>query len=326
MEFDSENLISLVFTRKALWDKTTKEYRNRLKVDKLWRQVSNELGGDVTSTVNNDLLFNGFTSYFQFSADAVKKKWKNLRNSFGKELRKIPEGRSGNEGPLNFETYTTWPYFDSMLFLKDQMRSRKSGGNLPVDDDDVEEMDLQENELRAVPDEPNEVCNPDLSEIDSVIESIPQPSFHRSNRPVKRSAQLQLIAIEARKLKLLERKVGKSNTCDDDEDGAFFKSLLPHVRKLEPEEKLEFRMEIQSVVQKYVYKKNKLLNNPNIHNIQSSTPLRNHVPLTGVETTPLSPYQRDTQTEWPAEILSVEYQDDSMSSENQYSTIISTSP
>ncbi|XP_055615419.1 uncharacterized protein LOC129761705 [Toxorhynchites rutilus septentrionalis] len=47
---------------------------------------------------------------------------KSLRDTFGKELRKVPEGRSGDAGPLNFESHTSWPYYESMLFLMHQMR------------------------------------------------------------------------------------------------------------------------------------------------------------------------------------------------------------
>ena len=53
-----------------------------------------------------------------------------VRDMFGKELKKIQKARSGDEAPLNYETYTTWPHFKSMLFLKNQMKPRKSGGNL----------------------------------------------------------------------------------------------------------------------------------------------------------------------------------------------------
>lgn len=57
MESESENLISLVFARKPLWDKTLKQYRNRVIVDKLWRQVCNELGGEITSNLYNNRVF-----------------------------------------------------------------------------------------------------------------------------------------------------------------------------------------------------------------------------------------------------------------------------
>ncbi|XP_065078342.1 uncharacterized protein LOC135701461, partial [Ochlerotatus camptorhynchus] len=265
-EIDSENLIALVLTRKALWDKTLKQYRNRLMVDKLWRQVSCELGGEATT-------------------DAVKKRWKNLRTSFAKEMKKIPEGRSGDAGPSNYGTYTSWPFFESMLFLKDQVKPRKSGSNLSAggggNENDVDDEDLHESVSETIPEEPTD--NADAYEVAPAAEIIPHPNPQPRNRAGKRGVQQQLIDIEARKLRLLEKKANKSSACDDDEDEAFFKSLLPHVKKLKPREKLEFRMEMQSLVHKLVYKDNRTQDDPNVYNIQSSTPLQSHAPFAEFE-------------------------------------------
>lgn len=238
----------------------------------------------------------------------MKKKWKSLRDTFGKELRKIPEGRSGDEGLLNFETYTSWPYFESMLFLKNQMRPRKSGGNLSAGgggNDDVhleQHEDVEQDNVVGSLIDPIEVEYVDNYGVESATEILP-PS-NPPNRPTKRSAQQQLIDIEARKLKLLESKatLAKSST-DDDEDAAFFKSLLPHVRKLKPEEKMEFRMDVQGLVQKYVYKRNKSQENPfllshsplgensDTFEVQRDSPHNSNAPFAGIA--PLSSTTRN---------------------------------
>ncbi|XP_055641892.1 transcription factor Adf-1-like isoform X2 [Toxorhynchites rutilus septentrionalis] len=236
MEVESDRLISLVFLRRALWDKTSKQYRDRLCVNSLWHQVAAELGVNTTY--------------------AVKKKWKNLRDAFGKELRKFPVAKSEEGDPLNIEKYTTWPHFESMLFLKDQMKPRKYGGNLSARgaEDDSEDVAVESEESNG-----NDYSNVFeinyLEEPPFISSTQSQTSSQQSNRSVKRSSIQQLVEIEAKKM-LLEQKVNKS-TADDDEDEAFFKSLLPHVRKLMPEEKLEFRMDVQSLVQNYVYKRKK---------------------------------------------------------------------
>lgn len=59
MAIDVEALISLVFSRKPLWDQQMKLYKNKVIADKLWRQISTELGNDVTSnleSISNFLL------------------------------------------------------------------------------------------------------------------------------------------------------------------------------------------------------------------------------------------------------------------------------
>ncbi|XP_062699096.1 uncharacterized protein LOC134284307 [Aedes albopictus] len=237
MAIDVETLISLVFERTPLWNQTLKVYRNKVITEKLWRQIATNLGEDVTT-------------------DDIKKKWKTVRNQFGKELRKVPEGRSGDEAPLNYETYTTWPHFESLLFLKDHMKPRKSGGNLQPDGAETSRnANTQETGSDDTSDRNEIVEIPEPAEIDHTDEGDTRPQ----RRAPKRSAQHRLIDIEAKKLQLLEQKVRKGTTADD-EDEAFFKSLLPHVRKLPAEEKLLFRTEVQEVVHKFVYRKNRLLN------------------------------------------------------------------
>lgn len=226
------------------------------------------------------------------------------------------------------------------------MKPRKSGGNLSAEggeNDDADQFEQQEDlgqytATGSVPG-PSEADYPDYSNT-SVTDSLGEilPPTNPSNRPTKRSAQLQLIDIEARKLKLLENKANGKSSTDDDEDVAFFKSLLPHVRKLKPEEKLEFRMDVQSLVQKYVYKKNKsmensntfrvphtpLLGDPDTFSIQRNTSYNTNVPLAGI--TPLSSsYQSTPTARAQAEIVVMDYQNSNQTEvENQCSTVIST--
>lgn len=266
--------------------------------------------------------------FFRFLADAVKKKWKNLRDSFGKELRKIPVGRSGDEGPSNLETYTTWPHFNAMLFLRDQMKPRKAGGNLSVSDggnltefeDTQEAENHQECDAGTISYELNESNCPDTYEVEYVAE-IPQASTQPSNKMRKRSVlQEKLVDIEARKLKLLEKRAKKSSNAEEDEDEAFFKSLLPHVRKLAPEEKLEFRMDVQRLVQKHVYSKSRLLNSPNTLNVHR-TPLQSPAPVFEITPPPPPTCQSTPTIREQAEYDLTAYHNELMATENQFSAV-----
>ena len=50
------------------------------------------------------------------------KKWKNLRDTFVRELRKVKKRKSGEKGP----SYTSkWPYFEIMMFLSDTVKHRQ---------------------------------------------------------------------------------------------------------------------------------------------------------------------------------------------------------
>ncbi|XP_034118108.1 transcription factor Adf-1-like [Drosophila albomicans] len=107
---DIENLISEVFLRPALWDQKSKNYHNRILVEKNWTEIENML---------------------ETSKDGLKKKWKNLRDQFRNEWKKIPISKSGDSGVSEeaYSNYTSWPHFNSLLFLKDQIKPCKSVGN-----------------------------------------------------------------------------------------------------------------------------------------------------------------------------------------------------
>ena len=94
---------------------------------------------------------------FLFSDKAVKKIWKNLRQEFGKQLQKII--KSGDGAPE--ELHNDWPYFNQMLFLKDQFLPRKSYGSMKVsegvdlraledDSDSTEQLDSFLERMRCV--------------------------------------------------------------------------------------------------------------------------------------------------------------------------------
>ncbi|CAH1382746.1 unnamed protein product, partial [Tenebrio molitor] len=68
-----ELLIVAVRKTNLLWDMTDRRYHNRLFVDREWTRIAKELGE---------------------TKETVKGKWKNLRDTFKKELKKVRKYRS----------------------------------------------------------------------------------------------------------------------------------------------------------------------------------------------------------------------------------------
>jgi len=68
------------------------------------------------------------------------KKWKNLRDTFLREVKKVKKSRSG-DAQESAEIYTgEWIYYKSMLFLKDTTTPRDTEGNVYEEDQsEVEE-------------------------------------------------------------------------------------------------------------------------------------------------------------------------------------------
>ena len=57
------------------------------------------------------------------SADECRKRWKGLRDTLAKELKKTKDKKkSGDVGP---EFVSTWVYFQRMLFIKDCIKPRQ---------------------------------------------------------------------------------------------------------------------------------------------------------------------------------------------------------
>ncbi|CAI6374688.1 unnamed protein product [Macrosiphum euphorbiae] len=92
-----ELLISEVQKRSALWDKRNKKHRDRVVCDKEWSIVAKKTNLDK---------------------EDAKRKWRNLRDTFLKEKKKVKKCRSG-DSQENAEIYTgKWIYYKLMLFFK----------------------------------------------------------------------------------------------------------------------------------------------------------------------------------------------------------------
>ncbi|XP_067012415.2 uncharacterized protein [Anabrus simplex] len=210
---DKEQLISEVFRKTAIWDQCHKSHHNRYVLEKCWEEVAANSG---------------------ITVEQAKKSWKVLRQQFKVHFYKSSEGT------------VHWPYFKSMMFLKDVFEKRPTSGNTGnvSEDDDVQST----NDHDIVP------CSASTSDTAS-----PRPfdcvhsDLKESDRKRARSNDSigELLEIERDKIKIIKEKM--SGLDKNDEDVAFFTSLLPHVRKLSPVDKMVFRLNVQKMLLEKVY-------------------------------------------------------------------------
>ncbi|XP_053968320.1 uncharacterized protein LOC128869743 [Anastrepha ludens] len=120
----NEELIAAIFKKPCLWDQQNKLFHNRQINNRNWNEISNELNVDAMVL--------------------KKKKWKQLRDTFRAELRKCPPDRSGDAGPHSVnEKCSQWSHFESMMFIKDQIKCRQSSGNLSRQkNNEVQDMNI----------------------------------------------------------------------------------------------------------------------------------------------------------------------------------------
>lgn len=211
-----------------------------------------------------------------FLENKLRRKWKYLRDQFAVELGKSPLPHSG-DGADDVPT-SKWPYFTQLLFLRDIVKPRSSSGNLPklgtpaahdFGQGDEEITESTPNETQSLEFDTLSDAQDEVVDTDSIKETVPRatatsPTSSRASTPTttastvrsqKRRAPIDsfnesLLDIERKKLQYLEAKANRSNT-EEDENLLFFKSLLPHVRKIEPSRMLSFRGRVQELVEQF---------------------------------------------------------------------------
>ncbi|XP_072385251.1 uncharacterized protein [Diabrotica undecimpunctata] len=190
----------------------------------------------------------------------ARKCWKNLRQEYGKQKKKIQDRLGyGAED----EVVSQWPYFEKLHFLCDQFTPRQSSTNL---------IDETQDSMYSHSDEPNHSeesdgddegststliangisPNSDLQgvipptstsgRVTSINSSISRTGYKRRIMPQIEIGK-QLVDIKKEKLALRDNKLTQNPNDDDIE---FFISLLPYVKQLTPRNKLKFRIDIQN--------------------------------------------------------------------------------
>lgn len=173
---------------------------------------------------------------FLFSEEEVKKKWRNLRDQFFKELKKIPISKSGEELPYCGK----WQHFKSLLFLKD----------LAVPRDVKENISSTEISNDVYSDKCDNVVNEDQDrEEEEMVESfdealIPLTKIPTSKRKRKRIPEESVPDMEH---KFRDYEINKLSLLED-ENYLFLKSLLPYFKSMGPIQQLRVRNKFQEIL------------------------------------------------------------------------------
>ncbi|KAH9631916.1 hypothetical protein HF086_013607 [Spodoptera exigua] len=250
-----ELLINAIQKRPTLWDKRNKSYHNRLLSHREWEAVAKIIGT---------------------TSEMTKKKWKNLRDTFSKELKKNPKPRSGTDAD-NEPKYTgTWLYIEAMSFFKVVLKPRQTEGNIISKDSENNSVDLSVYSDAACPEEifnmnASDNDNTQLPESASILEEIPQnmsidnnlrqdrppspslpgpspssslPAIIRQTRKRKDVSLEAFLDIEREKMKILR----EDQPDNRDDDLLWFKSKLPYMKQLPSLKKLHFRTQMQELL------------------------------------------------------------------------------
>lgn len=187
----------------------------------------------------------------------AKGQWKRLRETFSKKYAALPAKRSGDEaGDIE---KNDWPYFETLLFLKDQYTPRETTGNLEsiIDDNEAEYSesgstpDVVEDDVQSQVPIPSPSLNSPLS-ANSPASTIQDVTSSSKRKKKEHSIGEALLKAEHEKLEYLRQKEHDRLIRKDketDEDVAFFNSILPHVRVLNVKEKMGFRIRVMQLLE-----------------------------------------------------------------------------
>uniref|UniRef100_A0A2S2PPH3 Transcription factor Adf-1 n=1 Tax=Schizaphis graminum TaxID=13262 RepID=A0A2S2PPH3_SCHGA len=249
----TELLISEIQKHNVLWNKSHKKYKDRLIGAKAWAEVSK-----VTGITGNE----------------AKKRWRNLRDQFKKELKKVKKPKSGSSQDGLEKYHGKWSYFMSMQFLKDIETPRKTSGTFSNDDDeDIEighsyEHKSDSNEEPEDEDDIDKKTTHSFEGMDSLLaQTDVQTQVIRNNSPInelnnsktktsgqkKNKKKEDEVSFEQQLLQLEKTKIeafidSSRNAVKDDEDMYFLKSIHPYFGNMTPLQKLRVRTQIQEVI------------------------------------------------------------------------------
>ncbi|KAF6213404.1 hypothetical protein GE061_011123 [Apolygus lucorum] len=218
-----EALILNVRKHRVLWDKADIHYKQKRKVDAAWRAVAAEMG---------------------FSKEDAKSKWKNLRDTFIRELKKVSP-RTGDSSETGLY-HGKWAYFDMMTFLIGGTQNIQR----PVDWElvnDASQVSEGQNAETSTFSPPSLIvkCEPYLHEAEGEESGETTDTNPAVALPTTTSG---LNPPPKKKIRTQEPNEFERTKQAEDYDLDFFKSLIPYMSKLKDKQKLRVRNEIQNII------------------------------------------------------------------------------
>ncbi|XP_063384719.1 transcription factor Adf-1-like [Cydia fagiglandana] len=186
---DVVKIIDLVQDYKCLWDQRDARYHARDHQRNAWREISEEM---------------------KIPVDELKKRWKVLRDTFAKELKKLQQ--SGQA--LDTELHSKWPHFKRLLFLQGTIRSYKDN-------------------------------TADSCEV-SVENNLDEEASNNTD-PLSPHSENKKCTVKRRRDSTEERKFDESFS-PNDHDAQFLMSLWPFLKDVPKNRKLMVRNKLQQVL------------------------------------------------------------------------------
>ncbi|KAJ8724183.1 hypothetical protein PYW07_008163 [Mythimna separata] len=253
----AELLIREVANTPVLWNRYHNDYNNRAAMDNEWERIAALLNKEK---------------------DFVKQKWRNLRDQFQREIKKVKVPFDNPTKPYIQYYRGKWIYFEQMLFLREGLAKRSNSCFSPSSEIEIHDEDIIKEELIVFEDSDdvfaeqanmysNESDSYEVRRLDAATSTeesqtmtyglLIQPKIEivedeeTENKGFKRQASETNepeVPTKVRKTSVADASSNTEDSCDIDDDLYFVKSLVPFLRKLSPIRKLLVRNEIQNLL------------------------------------------------------------------------------
>lgn len=182
------------------------------------------------------------------SVEQLKKKWKNLKDAYRKEFKKISTTpRSGDPGSGD-DNSSHWKYFNLMSFLKEDFMTVEGDSNLIENENE----DLDVSSPSEAPSSPTP-ASPRPRDISPTRGSQSDTPLLTRKRSKANDIRAEYLEIEKKKLKILEEEIAKQNNQNTpdilkNDDYHYLMSILPEMQKLNSIQKLRLRNKINQAL------------------------------------------------------------------------------
>ncbi|XP_014271131.1 transcription factor Adf-1 [Halyomorpha halys] len=225
---DCERLIELVQERRSLWDPKEKNYHVRSVQKKLWQEVANEINESV---------------------DSLKKRWRGLRDTFRKELKKEVNSKSESGG--DGYRKSSWPFFSLLYFLADTIHLGNTENSISAVEEEEESQTHSDS-----------FYEPHHHSSSTQCTILATPWTHDDNEPSTANGQLRQSPLKKKRKfsrdecsyydETFQSKNGmyleERRKVDKEADQHFLNSLLPFLNDIPQNRKLVVRTKIMEVL------------------------------------------------------------------------------
>jgi len=179
----------------------------------------------------------------------AKARWKNMRDYYRLELRKLETQKSGS-GTDQATPTSSWAHFTVMSFLKDILKSGKGCTGLseetyPQDPQcEVAVYEADDSQVTVIKSEPSvQSTHPSSSASNEDLSAPKKKRPYPGTESIIRENE-DVIDLEHKKPARMDRE----RAAEEDDDLLYLKSLLPHIKSLPRIRRLRLRSKFQELV------------------------------------------------------------------------------